>query len=90
MPTPLFFHESWQGTDRAQSAIISYPSVGYSNRQVHRHLPTCSGFSLKKLHRRWTNAGGTMHEVIAEGEPDILETAQAQQEPDEKDYTQVA
>ena len=30
-----------------------------------------------------------MHEVIAEGEPDILETAQAQQEPDEKDYTQV-
>lgn len=24
VPTPLFFHESWQGSDRAQNGIITY------------------------------------------------------------------
>lgn len=47
MPTPLFFHGSCQGQDRAQNATITYLSGSYSYRQAHRHLPTCSGISLK-------------------------------------------
>lgn len=48
VPTPLFFHESWQGSDRAQNSIITYLSVGYNHMQAHWHLPTCSGFSSRK------------------------------------------
>lgn len=49
VPTPLFFHESWQGPDRAQkNGIITYHSGGYSYQQPHRHLPTCSEFSSRK------------------------------------------
>lgn len=48
VPTPLFFHESWQGPDRAQNSIITYLSVGYNHMQAHWHLPTCSGFSSRK------------------------------------------
>ncbi len=47
VPTPLFFHESWQGLNRAQNIIITYLSGSYSHRQAHQHLPTCSGISLK-------------------------------------------
>lgn len=48
VPTPLFFHESWQGPGRAQNSIITYHSGCYNYPQPHRHLPTCSGFSSRK------------------------------------------
>lgn len=48
VPTPLFFHESWQRPDRAQNAIITYHSGDYSYQQAHWHLPTCSEFSSRK------------------------------------------
>lgn len=43
VPTPLLFHESWQGLNRAQNSIITYPSGCYSYWQGYQHLPTCSG-----------------------------------------------